>query len=369
MNFLEDLAMSATTKTAPSADALVARVVDSTLATMDMLALYLGDRLGLYRVLADGPATPAELARRADIDERYAREWLEQQTISGFLTATPAGKGVHLFAMPEEYHEVLVDAASLSYLAPMARFLVASLGQGAAIAEAFRTGGGVSWEAFGHDAREAQAALNRPMFEQLLAREYFPSVPAIHDRLAKPGARVADIGCGYGWSSLAIAKGYPGARVDGFDVDEPSIETARRNAHEHGVADRVRFACVDAAEVGGGGAYDVVTAFECLHDMPDPGLMLRAMRRLVAPGGSVVIADERVADHFDPENTDPVERMMYGFSIGCCLPSARVEGSERATGTVFRKPNLEALAAEAGFGTVEVLDIEHEMLRFYRLAA
>mgnify|MGYP001164684715 CR=1 FL=1 len=361
--------MSHATISEASANELVARLVDSTLATMDVLAIYLGDQLGLYRALAEGPATAAELARRAGIDARYAREWAEQQSLSGILRAAPERDGEHRFSLPDGYREVLVDTASLNHMAPMARFLVASLGHGRELVEAFRTGGGVSWDDLGDDAREAQAALNRPMFEQLLATEYLPSVPEVHERLTAPGARVADIGCGYGWSSVAIARGYPEARVDGFDVDEPSIRRARRIAEERGLSDRVRFACIDANSVGGGGAYDVVTAFECLHDMPDPGRMLRTMRRLVSPYGSVLIADERVADRFDPENNDPVERLMYGFSIGCCLPSARVNGSDVATGTVLRRPALQTLAEEAGFRTVEVLDIEHEMLRFYRLAA
>src|SRR3712207_3918849 len=180
--------------------------------------------------------------------------------------------------------------------------------------------------------------------------------------------RSADVGCGMGWSAIGIARAYPQARVDGYDIDEPSVEQARRNAEEAGVADRVRFTTVDAAAAGEEGSYDLVTAFECVHDLPDPVAVLAAMRRMARPGGTVLVVDERVAERFTAPG-DQVERLMYGFSITCCLPDGLSTRPSAGTGTVMRPAALEHHALEAGFAGVDVLPIEHDLFRFYRLRA
>jgi 2-polyprenyl-3-methyl-5-hydroxy-6-metoxy-1,4-benzoquinol methylase len=151
-----------------------------------------------------------------------------------------------------------------------------------------------------------------------MASQDLASVPEI-DAVLRAGGRVADVGCGMGWSSIGIARAYPQARVDGFDVDEPSVEQARRNAEEAGVGDRVRFTTVDAAAAGEPGGYDLVAAFECVHDLADPVAVLAAMRRMVRPGGTVLVVDEKVADRFTAPG-DAIERLMYGYSLTCCLP-------------------------------------------------
>jgi 2-polyprenyl-3-methyl-5-hydroxy-6-metoxy-1,4-benzoquinol methylase len=177
---------------------------------------------------------------------------------------------------------------------------------------------------------------------------------------------VADIGCGTGWSSIAIAKAYPKARVDGFDLDEPSIATARENAANTGIGDRLRFDARDAAAGGDAGTYDLVTAFETIHDMSDPVAALTAMRGLVAPGGAVLVADERVAEAFTAPG-DELERFMYGWSVLHCLPVGRVDPPALGTGTVMRPETLRRYASQAGFSGVEILPIEHDFWRFYRL--
>ena len=248
-------------------DALAGRIFQSVLGAMDLFTIYLGDRLGLYRALQEGgPATSAELAARAGIHERYAREWLEQQAVGSLLDVDDAGKDAaeRRYSLPAGHDEVLLDRDSLNYLAFVARW-VPSIGQATPrLLEAFRTGGGVSWSDFGVDAREGQAEQNRPIFLNLLGSEWLPKVPDIHARLgAAPAARVADIGCGAGWSSIALAKAYRTARVDGFDLDEPSIALARANATEHGVADRVSFQVRDVADPALAGQYDLVMGFRC----------------------------------------------------------------------------------------------------------
>lgn len=344
------------------------RVFGAVLGAQEVQAVYLGDRLGWYRALAaHGPMTSADLARATGTDERYAREWLEHQAASGYLTVerADAAPTERCFTLPAEHAEVLTDADSLSFLTPAARF-VAGVGRHLDhLLEAYRSGGGVSWATFGDDAREAQADLNRPLFLHLLGQELLPSAPEIDARL-RAGARVADVGCGGGWSAIGIARAYPSATVDGYDVDEPSIGLARENARDAGVDDRVRFYAYDAASLTGSQPYDVVFAFECIHDLSDPVGVLAAMRRLAGERGTVVVMDERTEDAFTAP-AGPVERFLYGFSITCCLPDGRSRSPSAATGTVMRHGTLLTYARAAGFSDVEVLPIDHDVFRFYRL--
>jgi len=220
-------------------DAVAARVLDAALGAVDVLAIYLGDRLGWYRSLAvDGPATADQLAERTQTHPRYAREWLEQQAVTGLVQVDQDRR----FVLPPAAAEVLTDESSLSYLAPLARMLAASSGQLSELLEAYRSGGGVSWSQFGADARESQADMNRPWYEQVLptALKGLPHLDAV---LGRPGARIADVGCGAGWSSVALARTHPTAAVDGIDIDPPSIELARQHASLAGLEDRVSFRC------------------------------------------------------------------------------------------------------------------------------
>lgn len=354
-----------------STDALVERIFDAVLGTMDVQAAYLGDRLGYYRALAHAEGlTSTELAERTGTAERYAREWLEQQAVSGFVTVlgdadSASDPTQRRYGLPPEHVEPLTDVLSPNYALPFARIVAVFGKQLDALVEAYRSGGGVSWAEHGTDAREAQAAANRPMFLGALGREYLPSIPEVDEALRR-GGRVADVGCGFGWSSIGIALAYPEATVDGYDVDGPSIEDARRNAAEYGVVDRVRFHVADVADVAGEQPYDLVIAFECVHDLPDPVGVLTAMRRLAGDAGTVLVMDERVAETFTAPG-DQVERLMYGYSLMCCLPDGMARQPSAATGTVMRPSTLESYAREAGFAGVDILDIPDEFFRFYRL--
>ncbi|HVG97376.1 MAG TPA: class I SAM-dependent methyltransferase, partial [Chloroflexota bacterium] len=343
------------------------------LGAMDLLTIYLGDRLGLYRALvAGGPASAAALAARAGTAERYTREWLEQQAAGGILDvddpALPAER--RRYALSAGHAEVLTERDSLNYLAYLGRFAAGLGGAAPAIAGAFRSGAGVSWADLGPDLREGQAEQNRPIFLNLMGRAWLPAIPELDARLrrgAPTRPRVADIACGGGWSSIAIALAYPEAEVDGYDLDAPSIALARANAAARGVADRVRFRVADAAsDAAPAGAYDLVLICEALHDLSDPVGALRTMRRLVAPGGAVLVVDERVAEAFTAP-ADDLERLMYGFSVLCCLPNGLAAQPSAATGTVMRPDTLRRYAAAAGFGAVEILPIEHDLFRLYRL--
>src|SRR5262245_6279350 len=343
-------------------DALVERLFGATLAAFDLYAVYLGDRLGLYRALAaDGPLTASELAAAAGISERYAREWLEQQAVSGILESADGR-----FSLPAGHDEALIDETSLAFAAPFARFAAAVARPLPELVEAFRTGGGIPYAGYGEDLCGAQASFTRPLFEQLLGSEWLPSIADVDARLlAAPPARVADLACGAGHSSIAMARAYPRVRVDGLDVDPASISLARENLAGSGVGDRVSFTLGDAASPRLAGRYDLVTVFEALHDMAEPVSVLRAARALLADGGSVLVADERVAESFSAPGDD-VERLYYGFSVLHCLP---VGMPGAGTGAVMRSDTVRSFASEAGFGGVEVLPIDNDFWRFYRLSA
>jgi 2-polyprenyl-3-methyl-5-hydroxy-6-metoxy-1,4-benzoquinol methylase len=354
----------------PTTEALAERLRDSAIATFDLFAVYAGDRLGWYAALAaNGPSTAAELAVASGTHERYAREWLEHQAAGAMLEVDNAAADAHArrYSLPDEHAEVLLDHSSLVYSAPMGRFAAALGGLLPDLLHAFRSGGGVPWEAFGADGREAQADINRPLYEHLLGQEWLPAVPDVNERLLQPGARVADVACGGGWSSIAIARAYREVRVDGYDIDEASIDLARANAAAAGVGDRVSFHVRDVT-VGPppAGRYDLVCVFEAVHDMSRPVEALAALRAMAGDDGAVVVMDERTGDTFTAP-ADETDRFLYGVSLFCCLPAGMSETPSAATGTVMRPETLRGYARAAGFADATILPIEHDVFRFYRL--
>ena len=348
-------------------DALAERLFLNAIGAFDLFSVYLGDRLGLYRVLADhGAMTSAELADAAGIHERYAREWLEHQAASELLDVEGDADG-RRFSLPAGHDEVLLDETSLNYGAPLARAVLASIRPVDALAEAFRNGGGVPYAAYGDDLHESQAAFTRPLFENQLGKEWLPAVPEIHERLSSSEpAWVADVACGQGRSSIEIARAYPNAQVDGIDSDRASIEAAHKNLEGSGVEGRVTFHERNAADAGLAGRYDLVTIFEALHDMSYPVEVLKAARGLLGEGGLVFIGDERTAEEFTAPANE-AERLFYGFSVFHCLPVGMVGEGAAGTGTVIRPQTVKDYARQAGFASCEVLPIEHDFWRFYLL--
>lgn len=346
---------------------LVERLFGAAVGTLELASVHIGGRLGLYRALADGGrATPGDLAARTGTVERYAREWLEQQAVAGFLSVDDPAADAHVrrYSLPAAYRAVFVDSESLSFLTPLATLVIGVCMPMEALLHAYRVGGGVPFEAY--DIHEAIGEINRPQFANLMA-EWLAAVPEVDERLrAQPPARVADLGCGTAWSSIAIARAYPEVTVDALDVDAESIATARRNVADAEMADRIRPAVHDASNPELGGPYDLVTIFEALHDMNHPVEALRAARNSLTDGGSVLIADERVAERFTAPG-DEIERLNYGFSVLHCLAVGLLDEDSAGTGTAMRPDAVRAYAAEAGFGRVEVLPIEHDFWRFYRL--
>lgn len=359
--------MTATPTVSRSPEDLANRLVGSIIETMDLAAVYIGDRLGLYASLATGgPATSTELATRTGTAERYVREWLEHQAVTGILDAeNPEASCLQRrYRLPDEHQDVLVSPDAPVHAAPFVRIALGATFMLPAVVDSFQTGRGIRWEDYGTDVREGQAGANRPYFLGGLAED-LRAIPGVAEALSRPGTRVADVGCGAGWSSVGIARSFPGVLVHGFDPDAEALRLAAGNAAEYDVSSFTEFRAIDAAAAPPGG-YQVVTAFECVHDLSDPVSVLASMRRMVAPGGHVIVVDERVAEQFNAPGDD-VERMMYGWSLLCCLANGLADGPSAATGTVMRPRTLERYAKEAGFSGIEILPIENDFFRFYRL--
>ena len=356
-----------------SPEALAEQIGQSVLGGLETLCIAIGDQLGLYATLEQlGPVTAVELAASTGTDVRYTREWLEQQAMAMILRCEnpEAPPEDRRYALPVGYGAVLTAPESLSGMAPMAQLFAGVAAPFPQLLAAFRTGAGVPYADYGEHMHIGQARSNRANFANLLAQEWIAAMPDVVARLrSEPPARVADIGVGQGWSCIALAQAFPRAHIDGLDLDPASIAAARENAARAGVpAERVAFHLRDAGDPALAGHYDLALAIECIHDMPRPVEVLRAMRQLVGPGGTVLIVDERVQDAFTP-NGDPGERMMYAFSVLHCLPVGLVEQPSAGTGTVMRRAIFREYADAAGFAEVSELPVEHPTFRLYRLTA
>ena len=345
------------------------QIVTATTRALELFGVYLGDRLGLYDVLrANERLTPSEAAQLAGIHPRYAQEWLEQQAVAGYLavddpTAPAAGRR---YSLPPAHVGALADPTAVDHVAPLARMIV-GIGQALdQVVSAYRSGGGVPYARYGAEFRGGQGAVNRPTFSTALVEEWLPAVPGLVKRL-QGGGRVADVGCGQGWSTIAVARAFPAAQVLGIDSDVASIEEARQAGRAAGV-ERARFEAVDAAELAAEGPFDLVLVLEALHDLSRPVQVLRSIREALSEGGSVLVADEAVAPTFEAPG-DELDRMMYGWSITHCLPASMAESPSAALGTVLREDAVRALAAEAGFEGLEVLPVDGGFFRLYRLTA
>jgi 2-polyprenyl-3-methyl-5-hydroxy-6-metoxy-1,4-benzoquinol methylase len=349
------------------ADRLAERLFQSSLGAFELYTIYVGDRLGFYATLADGgEVTSGELAARTATAERHVREWLEQQASSGFLTADDAAAAPadRRYRLPPEHVPVLADPNDLRYEAHRGIESVRVARPMPEVVESFRSGRGLppqAWEP------EGRAEFNRATFLNLLGRDWLPSIEPVDRRLrADPPSRVADVACGTGWSSIAMALAYPTILVHGWDLDPDAIAAAAGHAAEAGVADRVTFSVVEASDPGTDERYDLVTIFEALHDMTRPVEVLGALRDVLAPDGSVVVADERVEEGFAAPASER-DRYVYAVSVVSCLPFAMDDPGTAATGAVMRASTVRRYAGEAGFRDVEALPIEDDSWRFYRL--
>jgi len=353
-------------------DAFIDRIYDDAVGAFNIFAIHIGDRLGFYRELSKSSGlTSTQLAARTGTQERYVREWLEQQAAACMLEVADgvANPAERRFSLAPGRAEVLVDRDSLNFTAPLAQLITGSVSPLDQVLRAYRDGGGVPFSGYGTNMREGQASMNRPMQLKQLGEEWIPTMADIHARLlASPPALIADIGCGAGWSSIGMARSYPRVIVHGYELDAASVELARSNVAEAGLQERVQIFLRDAKGADLERRYDLVVAVECLHDMSDPVGVLQTMRGLLNENGAVMVVDERTLAAFQA-CAETWEQILYGFSILHCLPAGMSEQPSAATGTVMRSHTMQRYAQEAGFQRVEILPIDHFFFRFYRLYA
>lgn len=319
------------------------RVVTDSGAAFAGLSTSLGVRLGLYQAMAGaGPLTSEQLAGRTGLVERYVREWLAAQ-VAGQYVSYDAETGRYL--LPDEHAAVLADETSPAYAIGSFTMLQALYRTEDALLEAFRTGGGVGWEEHGPGLFEGVATFFRPGYAAALVPQWLAALDGVVDKLQR-GAQVADVGCGYGHSTLLMAQAFPESRFHGYDFHGPSIEAARRMAVEQGVADRVSFAVATAQDYPGGD-YDLVTFFDCLHDLGDPGAALcRTERALAADGTCMIVEPNTSANVLD--NINPIGRAFTATSVTLCLPTAMAQKGPHALGNHAGEDAMRSIAEDAG---------------------
>lgn len=325
---------------------------DSTSAMMGLLTV-VGDRLGLFDTLAAaGPLTVDGLAQRAGITERYAREWLSAMACHGNITFDNANK---TFSLTPEQQFCLVNPDSPLFMTSIFSVLPDYWRNIDVLTNAFRNGGGVSQEHFGEDWLCGFQRFSRTAFVNYLCQDWIPAMPDIKARL-QVGGSMADIGCGNGLALIQVAKCYPEAKLFGFDLHAPAIETARANAAAAGVGDRIQFEVLDAGQ-GIPGKYDLITCFDVVHDMPFPRQALPRIREALAEDGSFFVLEFNFSDDLQENIDHPFGMGAFGYSasVNYCMTTALAVGGE-GTGTCMGERRLRAFAAEAGFREVRLLD-------------
>ncbi|HUA75143.1 MAG TPA: class I SAM-dependent methyltransferase [Solirubrobacteraceae bacterium] len=322
----------------------VFRAVEEVGATLGAAQVVMGDKLGLYRALADGGSlTPEELARRAAVSERYVREWLNAQAAGGYVAYDPADG---TYSLPPEQAVALTDESSPAFLPGFFQTAIGSVLDSPRITEAARSGEGVGWHEHNQDVFDGCERFFRPGYNANLVPEWLPALDGVVDKL-QAGAKVADLGCGHGSSTILMALAFPNSTFVGSDYHAGSIETACLRAQEAGVADRVSFQTAAASSDHGTG-FDLVTMFDCLHDMGDPVGAARQVKRMLAPDGTWMIVEPMAGDRIE-DNLNPVGRAYYGFSTFLCTPASLSQDVGLALGAQAGEARIRDVVTGAGF--------------------
>jgi SAM-dependent methyltransferase len=322
----------------------VFRAVDEVGATLNTALVVMGDRLGLYRALAGaGALAPGELAERTGVAERYVREWLNAQAAGGYVEYDPpTGR----YTLPPEQALALTDEDSPAFLPGFFQIALGTVSDSPRIVEAARSGAGVGWHEHSHDVFEGCERFFRPGYNANLTSTWLPALDGVVAKLEQ-GGRVADVGCGHGSSTILMAKAFPNAAFAGFDYHAGSIETAKKRAQDAGVSDRVRFDVAPADGYAGSG-YDLVTNFDCLHDMGDPVGAARHVLETLDPDGTWLIVEPRAGDRVE-ENLNPVGRAYYGFSTFLCTPASLSQEVGLALGAQAGEARIRDVVTAGGF--------------------
>lgn len=323
--------------------AFVGRAVADLGATMAAGGIVVGHRLGLYRALREGPADPATLAARTETEPRYVAEWLAQQAAGGYVEYD-AGSGE--FSLTEEQAFALTDPDGPLYVPGAFVLALGALRAEPRVTESFRSGRGIGWHEHDEDVFLGCEAFFRPGYRGHLVAEWIPALEGVERRL-RDGARVADVGCGHGASTILLAEAFPASTIVGSDYHEGSIEVARKRSADAGVAERVSFEVASAQSFSGGG-YDLVATFDCVHDMGDPVGAARHIREALGPDGTWLMVEPLAGDAL-ADNLHPLGRAYYGFSTFICVGAARSQPGGHSLGAQAGTAALRRVADEAGF--------------------
>jgi SAM-dependent methyltransferase len=323
-------------------------------AALTVALAFIGDRLGLFSLLATGePLTSVQIAQRAGLNERYVREWASTMAAAGYLDYQPTNAA---FLMTPEQAMVLAREDNTFFTAGAFQYAVACYRQIGKLKEAFRDGGGVPFADFGPDIVEAIERLFHCGYEAWVADQWIPAVPALKAKL-DAGAEVAEVGCGAGQCIVPLAAAYPKSSFTGFDVDAASLARARAKAANRVGTDHLAFAQVPAERIPDADRFDLVMAFNCIHDMANPRGALAAIRRALKPAGILMWSEADAADRLE-ENLTPIGRTMYAASSMHCLTVSLAHGGE-GLGSVIGEGLARDLANEAGFASFERLPVKN----------
>jgi 2-polyprenyl-3-methyl-5-hydroxy-6-metoxy-1,4-benzoquinol methylase len=343
-------------------EAFMGKAMADVVSAVATVMASIGDRLGLFKELANGPTTSAELAERAHINERYAREWLSEMASAGYLAYDPVSQR---FTLPPEHAPVLAQEGGPFFLGAAFQQVIAEIGPFNQLIQAFRQGGGVPMEAYDPELWEGQARFSSGFFEHLLVPVWLPAMPDVQAKLER-GALIADVGCGLGKALIKLAQTYPQSRYVGYDLFAPSVAKATANAQAAGVADRVRFQHLDAS-AGLPEQYDVITTFDVVHDAVNPRRLLRAIREGLRPDGRYVCMEINSSDKLE-ENVGLVGSLFYGVSVLYCMTTSLADHREGLGTLGLSEPKLRELCSEVGFSNVRRVPIEVPFNNLYEIA-
>jgi len=339
------------------------RVLADTAAAATVVLAALGDRLGLFKNLADhGPGTSGELASRTGLSERYVREWLAGMLAAGYLAYDDAQ---HSYALPAEHVPALATEPGPAFFGGVHQELIGAIQRYDRVAQAFRRGGGIRPADLHPDVWAGGSRFSAQWHQNMLVQQWLPLVPDITAKL-QAGGRVADVGCGTGQALIALAGAFPAITASGYDAHPPSVEQARRAAAEAGVADRISFHALDAA-AGLPEPYDVITTFDVVHDAADPLALLRSIRDALQPGGRYLCLEVNCSDQ-PASNVGPIAALLYGFSILYCMTTSLADGGEGLGTLGLPEPVLRQLARKAGFTQMRHVEMDNPFNSLYELA-
>ncbi|HEY2466346.1 MAG TPA: methyltransferase domain-containing protein [Terracidiphilus sp.] len=337
-----------TTANAPAIDmdrlnAFLGKFVTDLGASVHAGMVVIGEKLGLYKALAEGPASCAELAGKTGTDERYLREWLASQAAGGYISYDDIS---HRFSLTPEQAFTLASEDSPAYLPGAFELALGSLAAVPRIAESFRTGAGMGWHEHADGVFHGCEKFFRPGYAANLVSSWIPALDGVQAKLER-GARAADVGCGIGASTLLMARAFPNSRFYGFDYHDKSVEAAREKAQQQGLSDRVTFEVATAKQFPGSD-YDFVSVFDCLHDMGDPVGAARHVHQSMAPGGTWMIVEPFANDQLK-DNLNPVGRVYYSFSTLLCTPCSRSQEVGLCLGAQAGEGRIREVVTSAGF--------------------